>query len=254
MIFPCLRVYLICSLLVCAALFGCSTPRPATDPAADAKARAIATDLESFNQSIFTAKGTCTATLHTPESIQAFTIAWAAAFPDKLRMTLLMSGHAVETIVFFQDTLSLFSHTGRHDLFLDYGSDPDLERYLQVPLKTSTLIRILLGRLPVQDFDDAYLSVDNPDVTILRSTPKRFLQAVVTDSSGRLEQLRLETFSQKSLYTMTIHDYQTHGAHTIPGRIEIADNRGRTLKIQITGFDANPPLKPGIFQLTEPGS
>lgn len=142
---------------------GCSPLRPQTDPALDKRALVLANSVLSLNQDITASKGVGWVEINADTLTTRFKIAWAAMRPNRLRITFLVAGHPVETIVATGTRVTFISHTGEHPPHTTFSSDPDLKKYLDIPIKLSGLISILLGHIPLEKFDHAWFKPDDTD-------------------------------------------------------------------------------------------
>lgn len=153
---------------------GCAQLSPNTNPLLDKKAFLQA---QSFNQHILASKGTGWLKLETQTKVDKFKIVWAAVFPNKIRITFLIFGHPIETIIATGEKITFFSHTGEHSKYSYYSKDPNMEDYIHVPVKMSEMILVLLGRFPVKllhemtvkryksyDFDDIPVEIEIKDM------------------------------------------------------------------------------------------
>ncbi len=239
-------------------VYGCSYPRPKTDPALDKKALSLALQAKSYNQQVHSSKGLGWAVLQTPEKPgkkEKYKIAWAAQFPNKIRITFLLSGLPVETIISTGQKITFLSHTGQHSLHSYESEDPDMGRYVHVPVKMSQIILMLVGRLPIKDFNDAYFSPDSNTLSdiILRKDKETQMQYLQINKVGLPDQISITDFTDEPLYRIMIKHYENFSGLDIPSRIEVQDRLGRKLTVRISSFKANPPLKEGVFLLTDPG-
>ncbi|MCK5347794.1 MAG: hypothetical protein KAJ25_00305, partial [Desulfobacula sp.] len=182
-----------------------------------------------------------------------FRIAWATIFPNKIRITFLLSGLPVETIIATGEKITFLSHTGEHSKYSYNSKDPDMKDYILVPVKLSEMILVLLGRLPVKNFDDAWFSPSDSSLStiILKQNWKGFTQSIHFNDKGKVDGLKTTDLSGKLLYEMTMIKYKTHDFGNIPVKIEIKDKDNRKLTLEITNFLPNPPIKESVFQLTE---
>jgi len=146
---------------------GCAHRRPDTNPLLDKKAVFLANQARSFNQHIITSKGTGWIRIETKTKKDKFKIAWAAASPHKIRITFLLSGHPVETIIATGKKITFLSHTGEHAKYSYNSKDPNMEDYIHIPVKISEIISILLGRLPVKNFEDAWFSPSDTSLSVI---------------------------------------------------------------------------------------
>jgi len=232
---------------------GCAPLRPDTNPLLDKKAFDLSTRARSFNQHIKAAKGTAWARLETKTHVEKFKIAWAAVFPNKIRITFLLSGHPIETIVATGEKITFLSHTGKHTKYSYYSKDPDMKDYIHIPIKLSDMILVLLGRLPVKKFDDAYFSPSDASLSTitLGRTWKSATQYLHVNSKGKVAGLKMTDYEGTLLYDMTIIKYKTYNFGDIPIQIKLKDKDNKILMLSITNFLPNPPIKESVFQLTE---
>ncbi len=235
-------------------LTGCGMPRPQTDPSLDKTARHQAETLRSMNQDIHTSKGTGNIRITSSTGVQTFQIAWAARAPDRVRMTLTTLGHPVETIAADGDRVTFVSHTGRHKPHTPASSDPDLEPYTQVPLKLSDLICLLLGQIPIKNFDDAWLLAEDPSRLRLQKKFRPHTQELTLSPGQPIDILRLLDRAENSQYEIHFHGFEIMDNRPVPVDLTITDGRSLSARITITRFQANIPVKESVFQLTPTGS
>ena len=244
--------YIIAFILI---FSGCAQLRPASNPLLDKQALVLASQAKSFNQQIIASKGTGWARIETKTKTDKFKIAWAAVSPNKIRITVLMSGLPIETIIATGEKITFFSHTGEHSKYSYNSKDPDMEDYIQVPIKMSEIILILLGRIPVKKFDNAYFSPSDPSLSSisLEQNWKWVTQSLHFNEKGKIYGLKSRDLSGKILYEIMITQYKIYDFGDIPIKIEIKDMNNRKLTLDITNFQPNPPIKESVFRLTESG-
>ncbi len=245
-----ITIYIIAMLLM---ISGCASIRPDTDPLLDKKALYLSNQAKSFNQHILASKGSGWAKLETQTRVEKFRIAWAAVFPNKVRITFLLSGLPIETIITNGKKITFFSHTGEHSKYSYKSKNPNMENYIHVPVKMSELISLLLGRLPLKPFDDAYFSVSDSSLSTLTLKQKwnRVTQHLHFNTRGNVDDLTSTDPAGNFLYGITVTKYNTYDFGDIPIKIEIKDMNDRKLTLGITDFVPNPPIKESVFRLTE---
>jgi outer membrane lipoprotein-sorting protein len=246
------------SFIVCliSILQGCASHRPDTNPILDKQALHLSKQTKSFNEHITTGKGTAWATLETDTKHEKFKIAWAVVFPNKIRITFLISANPIETIIATGEKITFISHTGQHSRHSYKSKDPDMEKYIHVPIKMSEMILILLGRFPVKEFDDAYFAPWDPSLStiVLKQKWRDTKQHLHYNDKQNIDSICLEDYTGQPVYkTMTI-EYKKYGSDNIPAILEIKDNDNRKLTLEIINFIANPTIRESIFKLTEDGS
>lgn len=245
-----------CVLICLTLVSGCGGLRPKTDPALDALARNLALDIRALNQDIESSKGTGWVKLETDTRQDVFNIAWAAVAPNRLRITFLVSGHPFETIVATGKSVTFVSHTGQHEIHTSASSDPDLKDFIQIPVKLSELIAILLGHIPVHPFDQAWFEggITCPSPIALKQNWKPFIQKLHTSQDGEVQQLMSLDQDYHLIYDIIYGEYQTFEGNQVPVTLLIQDAMGRKVHINLTRFMPNAPVKESVFQLTETGS
>jgi outer membrane lipoprotein-sorting protein len=153
---------------------GCALLGLQSGKSSDPRAEKIIHRTQAFNSQITTSKGTGQLTLTRGFRKEKYKIAWAAQSPNRLRMTLLMSGHPVETIAATGQWVTFVSHTGAHKPHSAVSADPDLNPYINIPLRLSELVSLLLGRVPERTFDTAWILPETPDTVFASQFPHKF--------------------------------------------------------------------------------
>lgn len=237
-------------------LTGCQSMRPKTDPLLDKEAFSMALDARQVNQDILTSKGFGFIRLKTSNGTDHFSIAWAAKYPNKLRVVFMLSGHPVETIIATGKEVSFVSHTGQHPDHVSNSADPDLDSYIDVPIKLSDIVSILLGRFPVKQFDDAYFDPTDPtrSTIALRQQPDGLMQRLYFTPDKKLHSLAPSNFDGNSTIKLKIIKTETHATHEIPVHFEVHEKSDVTMSLNIRRFIPNPPIKESVFLLTDKGN
>lgn len=244
---PSLLVFLALGLL----FSSCMPLRPKTDPLMDQKAMALANGARSYNRDIESSRGKGWAKLETPTKTERYRIAWAAVSPNKARITFLLSGNPVETVISTGKDISFLSHTGKHSLHTRNSENPDMEDYLEVPVKMSEIISILLGRFPLKAFDDVYFSPSSQATLVTRQKDQDGLQHLTLDPHGNLNRIQSLDIYGAPLYDILVLEYQSRGSREIPVKLRIQDSEAGMLTLDITDFEPNPLIKDSVFQLTD---
>jgi len=233
---------------------GCTVKKPETDPAQDKKARALVLSVLEYNAAIATSKGTGRLVANIGGRPEVYKIAWAAKAPDRLRLTLLLSGHPVETIAASGKRVTFISHTGNHTPHSTLSADPDLESYIGVPLRLSQMVSMLLGRIPVREFDRAWTSPDRPDIIHANKNFSSSLQELKTGDRGQVIRYRILDKDFIPIFGIEFKNFKTKKNFLIPTLLSFYDTAGQTLEIALTGLVPNAPVKESIFRLTGSGS
>jgi hypothetical protein len=234
--------------------------RPETDPEMDQKALAMFFEAISASPDITAVRGKGWIQFETEKVNERYRIAWAAVYPDKIRLTLLLYGSPIETIIFNGEKLSFLSHTGRHSLYTRKARDPDMESYIDIPVRVSELILILLGRLPLTGGEDIYFSPEDPyddsslSIIVVRDENKERIQHISLDSERKISCIQFRHIAGELFYEVLIQQYMSFSFGDIPVQLEVRDNKKRKLFIEITDFEPQTHIKDKVFQLTGPES
>jgi hypothetical protein len=251
-----LLVLIIPILILLLLVTGCTPLRPQTDPRLDKKALVLANTILSLNKEITSSKGTGWVEVETDTRTDKFKIAWAASAPNRLRITFLVAGHPVETIVATGNHVTFISHTGEHNPHTTFSSDPNLKKYLHVPVKLSDLIAILLGHIPIKKFDHAWFKPGDsnfPPIILAQNWELTF-QQLHLNKVGKVQRLVFLDKDNMPVYDITYIDYQAYGKSRIPATLLVKDTAGKKIHLTLTRFVPNPPIKESVFRLTESGS
>ncbi|MCK5311537.1 MAG: hypothetical protein KAJ62_05480, partial [Desulfobacteraceae bacterium] len=108
----------------------------------DIRAYNLARQISNYNKEIKTSKGIGWLKIKEASMETEFKIAWVAEPPCKIRITLLSSGFPVETIVSNGESITLFSHTGKHSLKTYNIQNPSLEDIISIPVKIEDIIAL----------------------------------------------------------------------------------------------------------------
>ncbi|WP_022664016.1 LolA family protein [Desulfospira joergensenii] len=233
---------------------GCGSMRPVTDPALDKKASERALAARSLNRDVKSSKGTGWVTLEMDGRKDRFRVAWAVKTPNRARITLLASGIPFETIAGNGKSVTFFSHTHAHGLYTAKGRDPDLKQALHIRIRLSQIVSMLLGQIPLGQFDDAWFSPEAPDQIILRQGKGSFVHVLDLDPDGTPRGLIRQDGSGNLVYDIQILSVKRVHGRDMPVDFLIRDRLGRSIRLILTQFIPNPPIKESVFVLTEPGS
>ncbi len=237
-------------------LSGCGTLRPKTDPAMDEMARKAIQQIRATNQEIQTSKGLARIRIFQENNTQSFRLAWAVASPNRARLILTFAGQPLETITADGHRVRFFSHTGEHPEHTVSEPDPDLESLLQVPVNLSDLVALLLGRIPIPAFDDAWYDRPDPATApiILKKDYARRHWKITQNSQGDVDSLRLCNSDGDTEFRIQLSRRKPVKGKQIPMEIRMGDMEGRSLFLNISKFFVNAPVKERVFWLTPGGS
>ena len=239
----------------------------------DDKAYNLARQIRNSNKEIKTSKGLgwlkIKETGNTTGMVTDFKIAWVTEPPNKIRMTLLSSGFPVETIVSNGESISLFSHTGKHSLKTYNIKNPSLEDILLIPVKIEDIIILLSGQIPIKDFKYAFFDsqvdnqVDNQTenkidtnssslkTIVLKNKSGNGIQKIYIDSKNQIKKYIITDWKIEPLFEIIFFDPIKINSTIIPSKLIIRDSLNREVSLEISKFYINQPVKKSLFRLTE---
>ena len=233
---------------------GCAPPKPSTDPFQDTKAMAMAMAAREKNKDIITTKGQGRLTLMLSHGLERFRLAWAAQAPNRLRLTLLSSAHPVETIAASGEWVSIISHTGRHKPQTTPSTDPDLSPYINLPVRLSDMINILLGKFPLHPFDRAWFVPGKSRVVRTSQNFSSLVQEIQFNDDEKIAVLSLLEKGKSMVLCIEYLRYQAQDGRVIPETMRLTDKDGNSLELTLSRIQPNAEVKPSVFRLTGTGS
>ncbi|WP_020588750.1 LolA family protein [Desulfobacter curvatus] len=216
----------------------------------DPHAEDIINRVQAFNAQIITSKGTGELTLSRGFHKETYKIAWVAQSPNRLRMTLLMLGHPVETIASTGQWVTFVSHTGAHDPHSAVSTDPDLNPYIKIPLRLSELVSLLLGKVPERPFDRAWILPEKPDTVFATQSFSSEIQEWLTNEDKITTRYRVLDKKMNVIFGIWYSQFFKHDNFILPGRIIIKDGEQRVMAISLKNLLPNIPVKESVFRLT----
>ncbi len=231
---------------------GCARLGLQMGKSSDPRAEEIIHRTHDFNAQITTSKGTGELTLTQGLRNEKYKIAWAAQSPNRLRMTLLISGHPVETIAATGQWVTFVSHTGAHNPHSAVSADPDLNPYINIPLRLSELVSLLLGKVPERPFDRAWILPEAPNTVLASKSFTPQIQEWVTDKNGITTRYRVLDKEMNVIFQIRYSRFFKQDKFTFPGLITIKDAQHRGMEISLKNIIPNIPVKESVFRLTGP--
>ncbi|MBF0467723.1 MAG: hypothetical protein HQK61_02375 [Desulfamplus sp.] len=247
-------------ILIATTLFtGCSiTQQPSYINSTETnEALKVLQQIKSINKEIKTCKGSGWITIADTQQTTKFRMAWAASFPDKIRLTLLSAGHPVETILADGKTVTFISHTGKHNTKKVNSKNPSLKEVVSIPVKMQDILSIFAGRVPVGKFDIATIAqvTDSAQSTdtmlILKKRWNGESQNIVIGPQNKILGFSLIDEHRKLIHSVFNQQYKNFDSFSIPAKVKVRDNEGRAIDFEITSYQPNIQIRPDMFVLTE---
>lgn len=221
-------------------------------PADDRQTEALIRFLTGPASQPASVKGIGALRLQTESGLRVARLAWIVAPGGRIRLEVLGPGGP--------SVLSLATDGSRvtgmiHDpgRFFDYATaDPDLERIVGVPIRASHLAALLMGRVPVVDYQSTVLetATDGRSLKISLRRWWRVRQTIFMDTGTR-EPLRVEFFDTGGtlIYTAAFDKMQTVGRYRIP-QVLVLSGPGASLQLTASRLWTDVDLSPELFVMT----
>ncbi len=176
--------------------------------------------------------------------------AFVCAFPDKIRITLLAAGQPVETLVFDGKRMAAVSHTGAHRTYLKTDADPDLEKFLDIPIPVRYLIDLFCGRMPRIPADHAAV-IDAPErILVLAAPDKGIIQRLWPDVENRVYKTTFSDINDDLVFIIQLDDFQRVGGIALPREVLLETRDKTRIHLRVDRYLPNEDLPDTAFALT----
>ena len=241
------------------------------------EAKAIISTLRSQNHTLKTTKGVGKITFLEKET--SARIAWIVSTPDKIRITLSsVSGHPMISAASDGQWFYLFSHaTG--DFYKKRPTNFNMKRFFSISIKSEDIVNILLGRIPVAEYDSVGLMEDRSikgrpvnnsksvEVSSLNKDikgNKNGLVLLLKNKWGnvrekiylndRLDAHKIEMFDSTGalMYRLELIRMQEIKSYRVPYRLKVSNDNGMGFQLDLDRYWTEAAVSPSVFTLTPP--
>ncbi len=267
---------MICCLVI-SGCWGCafrdiSSSLPEDLPPINGYTKILLSETMEKNQDILTAKGKGWLTIKSRKLASRFRIIWAARMPHDLRITLLDSGHPVETLIANETRIHFFSHTGAHKPHTGSIQSKELRYFFPVNIPMEHIVRLFLGKIPIYDMPPtrSFLPEYGMEYSTaiitenLKKDPgpqyayaQDLEQQLVWDTRADISRIRISRTAgilkktNTFLYQIDFGQWFAAGRYRFPGLVEISNSKEENLTISITELQPNIPVAPSIFEIPQ---
>lgn len=241
------------------------------------EAKAIISILISQNHTLKTIKGVGKITFLEKEMTTR--VAWIASTPDKIRITLSsISGHPMISAASDGQWFYFFSHaTG--DFYKKRPTNFNMKRFFSISIKSEDIVNVLLGRIPVVEYDSVGLMEDrsikgrpvnnsksvevsslNEDIKGNKNGSVLFLKnkwGNVREKiylNDRLDAHKIEMFDSTGalVYRLELIRMQEIKSYRVPYRLKVSNDDGAGFQLDLDRYWADASVSPSVFALTPP--
>lgn len=244
---PLLAVYLLILLTGCTQLF-----KP---PADDVPARIIIGRLIDHNKELTQFKGLAKVQMISEGRSQSGRIAFAAIWPDKMRVELLnMMGAPLTTLAGDGDDIRIISHIDNKKYRIRQ-SPTALEPVIHLPVGIEDLQSLLSGRVPLPPHAFAQLmETDGPeDVVLLKNRWHGLISKLKVDSkTHQIKNMQVYDAEGELRYQIQWHLWKAVGGYILPSKVIIESFNLQRLILSVDRIWPNIEVSPSTFVIDLP--
>jgi len=241
------------------------------------EAKAIISILKSQNHKLKTIKGVGRITFLEKE--MATRIAWVASTPDKIRITLSsVSGHPMVSAASDGQWFYFVSHASG-DFYKKRPTNFNMKRFFSISIKSEDIVNILLGRIPMveydsmdlmedrslkgrsgKDFESAEISSLNKDiignknssVLLLKNKWGNVLEKIYLNDRQDAHKIEMFDSTGALVYRVELIKMQEIKSYRVPYRLKVLNDDGAGFQLDLDRYWADATVSPSVFTLTPP--
>ncbi len=241
------------------------------------EAKEIISILVSQNHTLKTIKGVGKITFLEKEITTR--IAWVASTPDKIRITLSsVSGHPMISAATDGQWFYLFSHaTG--DFYKKRPTNFNMKRFFSISIKSEDIVNILLGRIPVVEYDSVGLMEDrsikglsaknsksvevsslnkdikgnkNSSVLLLKNKWGNVREKIYLNDRQDAHKIEMFDSTGALVYRLELIRMQEIKSYRVPYRLKVSNDDGMGFQLDLDRYWVDAAVSPSVFTLAPP--
>lgn len=247
---------------VLAVLASCASLSPQPEDAQEAEARAdaqvVIALLNSQNRELIHYKGIGNIKVRQNQiTMIDERIAWVASETAKLNLVILVSGHPAIKMASDGKWFYYYeARQGRPVYKKIPASDSNLKRVTTMPIKTSDIIHLLAGRVPLREHHAAGLEkapFGQGYVLVLKRRWWGVAEKIFLDESKtRVDQIEFYSRSGALVYRARFDAMQTIGGYRVPASLSLTNGDDLDLQLVVNRYWADVDVSPSMFVLNPP--
>lgn len=241
----------IISILCVLCLSACATlPKPEQI----AEAEAVLSKLQNKNSGLKSIKGLGNIRFNDFKIMQSSRVAWLGSKEGNLRIGLLtMTGQPATSISYNGEYLYFFSHFDRQ-YHKQQTQSPDLDRLLMIPMKTSDLISLLMGRVPVCKYRGAKIVKDDNgqgEVLVLQNDWGNVVEKIyLAENRNDFSKIEMTDMSNVT-YRAELSYFKDIDGFRVPSVMSVSGKKAE-FSLAIDKYITNASVAPDMFVLLPP--
>ena len=181
-------------------------------------------------------------------------VAWVGSEPDKIRIAMRsLSGQPVVSLACDGRWLYFVLHTDQR-FYKKPSKNSTLKKFISIPIKSSDIVSILAGRIPVVRHDSAMIKKNRSKdgyVLVLKKGWANVVEKIYLDETGTSVR-KLEMFDLNSLllYRAEFIGMQNINGYLVPSRLFFSGANGDSFLLDINRYWVDVSVSPSTFVLT----
>ncbi len=184
-------------------------------------------------------------------------VAWAGANPSSLRIEILGSGYPAIKFSTDGNFLYYLDLTTKPTSFKKIrSSDACLDRLISIPIRSSDVVSLLSGRIPIHEYTSAGLiknKLKKGYILVLKKKWRGVIEKIYLDEN-KSDIQKIEIFkSDGSLkYRAVFKTIQHIKGYHVPSKLVISNDDGAGFMLDIERYMADAAVSPSMFILSPP--
>lgn len=248
-------LFAVFSLSACGSLTGRVSERPIDAEVTEAMtdARHLLSTLKNQNYQLRSFKGIGKIRFRNKDKMFVARMAWVGSEPGKLRLEVLgVTGQAIFSLASDGRWFYLISHT--EDRFYKKRSDDaSLTKLISVAVKSSDVLALLGGRVPVYEHDELVLQKmrsGDGRILVLKRWWGIIEKIYLDESSAKVQKIEAFDITGSLTYRAVFDGMQTVKGYRVPSKLVISNNDGAIFQLDIDRYWTDVSVSPSIFMLT----
>ena len=243
------------------------------------QAKEIISTLKIHNHKLKTIKGVGKITfLESKEKDVTTRIAWVASTPDKIRIVLSgVSGHPMISAASDGQWFYFFSHASG-DFYKKRPTSFNMKRFFTISIKSEEIVDILLGRIPVVEYDSTVFMEDrsskdrsdnfesagvsslnknfkeekNSRVLLLKNKWGNVREKIYLNDRQDVHKIEMFDSTGALVYRVELIRMQEVKSYRVPYRLKVSNDDGDGFQLDLDRYWADASVSPSVFTLTPP--
>jgi len=184
-------------------------------------------------------------------------VAWAGADPSSLRIVVLVSSHPAIKFSTDGNFLYYLDLTTKPPFFKKIRStDASLDRLVSIPIRSSDVVSLLSGRIPIHDHTSAGLiknKLKKGYILVLKKRWRGVIEKIyLNENKSDIKKIEIFKPDGSLKYRATFKTMQYIKGYHVPLKLAISNDDGTGFTLDIERYMADATVSPSMFVLSPP--